>query len=106
LEEIHVDEIVRCLQGCLKKIALDRLGSVPLWMGVGRSRAVILGDRSYQTMQMTDETKTPELIKPPSPQAEVIEFYVPPNFVRPVRWISEGHCGKLLPFRPSQKKTA
>jgi len=58
----------------------------------------------YQAMPMTDESKTQEP-KEAEP-GQVIEFYVPLNFVRPVRWIPAWRRGELLQFRPRQKKTA
>lgn len=98
-----MDEIVRHLQGCLKKGALDGLRTVSMWMGVAGRRAMSFMDQSAQTIAMTEESKPREAKEP---LAEVIEFYVPANFTRAVRWIPSWRRGKLLPFRPTQKKTA
>jgi hypothetical protein len=104
LEEIHVDEIVRHLQGRLKKAALDGLSAVSMWMGVAGRRAMNSMDRSSRTIAMTEESKPREANEPEA--AEVIQFYVPVHFVRPVQWIPAWRRGKLIPFRPNQKKTA
>jgi hypothetical protein len=98
-----VDEIVRRLQGPLKKIALERLRSLSMWMGVARRQRMTETER-YRAMPMTNESKTQEP-KEAEP-GEVIEFYVPLNFVRPVRRIPAWHRGELLQFVPRQKKTA
>lgn len=57
-------------------------------------------------MKMIDQAKINELNETEPSKAEVIEFYVPSNFVRPVRWTPSWRCGKVLAFRPDQKKTA
>ena len=101
-----MDEIVRGVQSYLKKIALDRLGSLPMWMGVARRRPVAYPDRRAQTTHMTDEAKKDESQELESAEAEVIEFYIPLNFRKPIRWIPPAHRGKLLPFQRTQKKTA
>lgn len=104
--EFHVDEIVRRLQGHLKKVAFERLGSMPMWMGVAWRRPVSRLDRHAQRMQMTNEPKTHERKQPKPAEMQVIEFYVPRHFRKPIRWIPAEHRGRLLQFRPTQKKTA
>ena len=104
--EFHVDEIMRRLQGHLKKITLDRLSSLSVRMGVARRRPVMQLDRSARKMHMTDEPKTPERKEPKPAEMQVIEFYVPANFRKPVRWVPAAQRGKLLQFRPTEKKTA
>lgn len=99
-----MDEIVRDLQGRLKKIALDGLGSVSMWVGVARRRAMTYMEPRVQTMPMTEEPK-PQEVKEPE-LAEVIEFYVPRNFVRTVRWTPSWRRGKVILFQATRKKTA
>lgn len=91
---------MRDLQGPLKKVAIERLRALPMRMGVARRHRMTDWER-YQTMAMTDESNSQEPKEPDL--GEVIEFYVPLNFVKPVRWIPAWRCGKLLEF---QKKTA
>lgn len=38
--------------------------------------------------------------------AKVIEFYVPKNFRKPLKWAPELHCGKILEFCSQTKKSA
>lgn len=104
--EFYVDEILRRLQSHLKKIAFDRFGSLSVRMGVARRRPMIQLCRRAQRMLMTNEPKTHERKEPRPAGMQVIEFYVPPNFRKPVRWIPPAHRGKLLPFRSAEKKTA
>ena len=99
-----MDEIVRHLQGRLKKVALDGFDTVSVWVGVARRRAMTSMEQHIQTMPITEEPKPREVKEPEL--AEVIEFYVPRNFVRTVRWIPSWRRGKLIQFQPARKKTA
>jgi hypothetical protein len=38
--------------------------------------------------------------------AKVIEFYIPGNFRKSVKWVSPEHRGKLIEFPPPVQKTA
>jgi len=38
--------------------------------------------------------------------AKVIEFYIPKNFRRPMKWVRELQCGRILEFRTQTKKSA
>ena len=38
--------------------------------------------------------------------AKVIEFYVPNNFRKALKWVPEVRCGKILEFCPQTKKSA
>jgi hypothetical protein len=38
--------------------------------------------------------------------AKVIEFYIPQNFRRPKKWVSELQRGKILELRPQTTKSA
>ena len=38
--------------------------------------------------------------------AKVIEFYVPKNFRKPLKWAPALHCGKILEFHLPIKKSA
>ena len=38
--------------------------------------------------------------------AKVIEFYVPKNFRKPLKWAPELHCAKILEFCSQTKKSA
>ena len=38
--------------------------------------------------------------------AKVIEFYIPKNFRRPMKWVRELQCGRILEFRAQTKKSA
>jgi len=38
--------------------------------------------------------------------ANVIEFYVPVRFRKPVKWVPQQHRGRVLEFPLAQKRTA
>ena len=38
--------------------------------------------------------------------AKVIEFYVPKNFRKPLKWAPALHCGKIIEFCSPTKKSA
>jgi hypothetical protein len=38
--------------------------------------------------------------------AKVIEFYVPKNFRKPLKWAPRLQCGKVIEFRSQTKKSA
>jgi len=38
--------------------------------------------------------------------AKVVEFYIPKNFRRPMKWVPELDRGKVLAFCPQTKKSA
>jgi hypothetical protein len=38
--------------------------------------------------------------------AKVIEFYVPKNFRRPLKWAPQVQCGKVIEFYSQTKKSA
>jgi len=38
--------------------------------------------------------------------AKVIEFYVPKNFQKPLKWASQLQCGKVMEFCSQTKKSA
>lgn len=38
--------------------------------------------------------------------AKIIEFRVPDNFVKPVKWLPEDQRGKVVEFPTQQKKSA
>ena len=38
--------------------------------------------------------------------AKVIEFYIPRNFRRPMKWVPEFQRGRILEFCPQTKKSA
>lgn len=38
--------------------------------------------------------------------AKVIEFYIPKNFRKPMKWVPEFQRGKLLEFCPQTRKSA
>jgi hypothetical protein len=38
--------------------------------------------------------------------AKVIEFYVPKNFLKPLKYAPAPHCGKIIEFCSSTKKSA
>ena len=38
--------------------------------------------------------------------AKVVEFYIPKNFRRPMKWVPELDRGKVLAFFPQTKKSA
>ena len=38
--------------------------------------------------------------------AKMIEFYVPKNFRKPLKWAPQLHCGKVIEFCSQTKKSA
>jgi len=38
--------------------------------------------------------------------AKVIEFYVPENFRKPLKWAPQLQCGKVIEFCPQPTKSA
>jgi hypothetical protein len=38
--------------------------------------------------------------------AKVIEFYVPKNFRKPLKWLPALHCGMIIEFRSPTRKSA
>jgi len=38
--------------------------------------------------------------------AKVIEFYIPTNFRKPMKWVPAMACGKVIEFCPQTKKSA
>ena len=38
--------------------------------------------------------------------AKVIEFYIPQNFQKPMKWVPKPKLGELVDFRPQTKQSA
>ena len=77
------------VQSALAKSAALRFCSLPVRVGMARLREVI--KRSGQRG---------------AAMAKVIEFYIPNNFRRKVKWIPPQSSGKIIEFRLQTRKSA
>jgi hypothetical protein len=83
VERSYVDEVMRCLQGSNEKAEIKRFGSLSVRVGVAG-----LEEKAGMTV------------------AKVIEFYIPNNFRKRVKWVSPERRGKIIEFPSQMKKSA
>ena len=66
--------------------------------------ALLRSGRGYCSCKLTEgptEYKIKEIV-----MAEVIEFYVPKSFRKPLKWAPQPQSGKVIEFRSQTKKSA
>jgi hypothetical protein len=65
--------------------------------GYGRA----IGARKLIAASPTKTRKIKEIV-----MAQVIEFYIPNNFPKPLKWAAQLQRGKVIEFRPQTRKSA
>ena len=92
MEQKHVDEIMRGVQGTSEKVQVKRFRSLSVRMGV----AGILAKTWLARLQEPKDR----------PVAKVIEFYIPTRIPKSVKWLPPQQRGKVIEFPVSPKRTA
>ena len=93
MEQKHVDEIMRGVQGALEETQVDRFPTVSVRMGVAGTLTAPLGFYfANPNWRIT--------------VAQVIEFYVPTGFSTRVKWLPPQQRGRVIVFRLPSKKSA
>lgn len=88
---------MRAMQNTPKKVAIVRFGVLSMRMGVARLWSLLFrSDQSGKERRKAGDR----------PVANVVEFYIPSTFRRPVKWTPPQQRGKLIEFYPPAKKSA
>jgi hypothetical protein len=92
MEQEHVDAVMRGVQGTSEKPLVERFSALSVRMGVVGTLATSAG---RETVELKDRAV-----------AKVIEFYIPTNIPKRVKWIPPQQRGKVIEFSLPPKRTA
>ena len=86
-----MDEIVRHLQSTPAQAPIARVHALPMRMGLVNAEhpSPAIGALEQEVVM-----------------AKVIEFYVPKNFRKPLKYATALYCGKIIEFGAPSKKSA
>jgi len=97
MEQEHVDEVMRGVQGSSEKTQVERFHALPVRMGMAGPFPVKRWWLSAWRKNKGSEGVT---------VAKVIEFYIPAKFEKRVQWVPLQQRGKVIEFSLPTKKSA
>jgi hypothetical protein len=93
-EKSYVDAIMRGMQSTFDQAPAEQAGPLSMRVGVVEPKGLGVGCE-HDLMREGDMAV-----------AKVIEFYVPDNFVRTVKWVSPERRGKIIQFGAANIRAA
>ena len=94
-----MDEVMRNLQSSTEKAEFERFRALPVRMGMAGA---------YRSKAECDSVKSMWNVRRQGRRtvAKVIQFYIPNNFRKKLKWIPAELRGKIVQFAPPVKKSA